>query len=118
MSAPRWLPTAFSSRLDYVHCGSVSTAALAAQTYSILDGVLCLRWLRQFSAVAFGGLPSLFSEWPYVRNSRLNERVAHVSSVKRWSRPSYAAMCLLRIDFRGRAFLDLMHTDRGFDRSG
>lgn len=98
-------------------------APLASQAYSMLDGrVLCFAIVASvFSGLLFGVLPSFYA-------SRVPAFGNRISSDTRGSRlvreTLLAAQVMLTIVLVtasisvGRAFLDLMRVDRGFDRNG
>jgi len=98
-------------------------AALASQAYSILDGrVLFFAIVAStLSGLLFGILPSLYAS----RSQTLGTRDSSDTRSARLIRETLvAAQVMLTIILVtasisvGRAFLDLMHMDRGFDRSG
>jgi putative ABC transport system permease protein len=102
---------------------AVQPAALASQSYSILDGrVLCFTIAASVvSGLLFGVLPSLHA-------GRLHTFGTRSSGDNRGSRlireTLVAAQVMLTIVLLaasisvGRAFLDLMHADCGFERTG
>jgi putative ABC transport system permease protein len=98
-------------------------APLATQVYAILDGrVLCFAIVASlFSGLLFGFLPSLYA-------GRVHGFGTRSSSDRRGARlireGLVAAEVMLTVVLVtasisvGRAFVDLMHADRGFDRTG
>ncbi len=98
-------------------------AALASQAYSILDGrVLCFTIAASvLSGLLFGVLPSLYA-------GRLHTFGTRSSSNNRGSRLVRETLVAAQVTLTiilvaasisvGRAFLDLMHVNRGFDRTG
>jgi len=98
-------------------------AALAAQAYSILDGrVLCFAIAASaLSGLLFGALPSVYAS----RAHRFGTRGSSDTRGARLTRETLVAsqvmltiMLVAASISVGRAFLDLMQMDRGFDRSG
>ena len=98
-------------------------APLATQAYSILDGrVLCFAIAASlFSGLLFGVLPSLDAGRAHTFGTR-------ASSGRRGSRLVREALVAAQVMLTmvllaasisvGRAFVNLMHIDRGFDRTG
>ena len=98
-------------------------APLATQSYSILDlRVLCFALaVSVLSGLLFGVLPSLYAG----RLHALGARGSSQTRGSRWIRDALvAAQVMLTIVLLagsisvGRAFVNLMRVDRGFDRSG
>lgn len=98
-------------------------AALASQAYSILDGrVLSFAIAASvFTGLLFGLLPSFYAGRIHTFGTRAS---ADTRRLRRVRETLVAAQVMLTIILVaasisvGRAFLDLMHVDRGFERAG
>ena len=98
-------------------------AALAAQAYSILDGrVLCFAIAASvLSGLLFGLLPSLYASRPHTFGTRGSSDARGARLIRETLVASQVMLTIMLVAASisvGRAFLDLMHADRGFDRSG
>ena len=98
-------------------------AALAAQAYSILDGrVLCFAIAASvLSGLLFGVLPSLYASRAHTFGTRGSSEARGARFIRETLVASQVMLTIMLVGASisvGRAFLDLMHVDRGFDRSG
>jgi putative ABC transport system permease protein len=98
-------------------------AALAAQTYSILD-VRVLFFAIAASALSgllFGVLPSLYASRVHTFGTRGSSDARGARLIREILVASQVMLAIMLVAASisvGRAFLDLMHVDRGFNRSG
>ena len=98
-------------------------AALDSQAYSILDGpVLCFTIAASvLSGLLFGVLPSWYAGRVHTFGTRSSgdNRASHLVRETLVAAQVMLTIVLLAASISvGRAFLDLMHADRGFERTG
>jgi putative ABC transport system permease protein len=98
-------------------------AALAIQTYSLLDArVLCfVIAISLFASLLFGALPALYAGRVHTFGTRSLSDTRGSRRVRETLVAAQVMLTLVLVSASisvGRAFLDLMRADRGFDRAG
>ncbi len=98
-------------------------AALASQAYSILDGrVLSFALAASvLSGLLFGVLPSFYASRAQTLGTRGSSDTRGARLIRETLVAAQVTLTIILVAASisvGRAFLDLMHMDRGFDRSG
>jgi putative ABC transport system permease protein len=98
-------------------------APLATQSYTILDGrVLCFAMAVSLgSGLLFGILPSLYAGRVHIFGTRSSSDTRGSRMVRETLVAAQVMLTIVLVTASlsvGRAFVDLMRIDRGFDRSG